>query len=187
MLARTDVRRGKGARPGWAASGPGVRAEPRALLSRKLHCVLPLLLPRASHSPGGPCSACCRATGVWPLPRGAGPALTAQVGSASWRAGDTGEQSSSGSRAWGTAPPRAPPGLEMRGKEAGGAAGPREGAGSPDLAQAAVSPPAPLGPWRCPTPTSAAPTAAAPASSQPRGRGGPSSLPLTPGTLPGGH
>ena len=70
---------------------------------------------------------------------------------------------------------------------AGGAAGPPEGAGSPDLAQAAVSPPVPLGPWRCPMPTSAAPTAAAPASSRPRGRGGPSSLSLTPGTLPGGH
>ena len=64
---------------------------------------------------------------------------------------------------------------------------PPEGAGSPDLAQAAVSLPAPLGPWRCPTPTSAAPTAAAPASSRPRGHGGPSSLSLTPGTLPGGH
>ena len=36
-------------------------------------------------------------------------------------------------------------------------------------------------------PTSAAPTAAAPASSRPRGRGGPSSLSLTPGTLPGRH
>ena len=46
--------------------------------------------------------------------------------------------------------------------------------------------PAP-GPWRCPSPTSAVPTAAAPASSQPRGRGGPSTLPPTPRTLPGGH